>query len=313
MESAAGLCLARAHYEIEIEHYLLKLAEQRGTDFDLIAKHFSLDVDRVVRDLNRTLDGLHTGNARSPAFSPALLRLLSNSWVIASINYDESRICTGHTVAASLSAEFDKRDYGREWRKIDANQLSANYLEIVRASSESASEDQSKAQSSPMLATRFFISYRRRDSGNSAGRLYDHLVGALGRERVFMDVASLDPGQLFAVVLADAIDRCDVVLAVIGNRWNMANGRLKRRLLDDENDWVRMELLMAIEKGKRIIPCLVDGASPPKVEELPEVLADVARRQVLEVSQGHFERDIAALLDLLKRVQPGSVQSSKVG
>lgn len=73
LEGAAGLCLARTHYEIEIEHFLLKLLEPNSSDIPLIAQHFRLDSNRLTNELNRSLDKLKTGTARTPSFSPSLV------------------------------------------------------------------------------------------------------------------------------------------------------------------------------------------------------------------------------------------------
>ena len=61
LESAAGLCLARTHYDVEIEHYLLKLLDGADTDFARILRHFEVNPSRLSADLTRSLDKLRTG------------------------------------------------------------------------------------------------------------------------------------------------------------------------------------------------------------------------------------------------------------
>ena len=68
LESAAGLCVTRTHYDIDIEHLLLKLVEAENTDIQKILRHYEVDQARLTRDLTRALDRLKTGNARTPAF-----------------------------------------------------------------------------------------------------------------------------------------------------------------------------------------------------------------------------------------------------
>ena len=75
LEAAAGLCLSRTHYDIEVEHYLLKLAESSDGDLARILKAFSVDKSRLTADLTRSLDKLKSGNARTPALSPSLLKM----------------------------------------------------------------------------------------------------------------------------------------------------------------------------------------------------------------------------------------------
>src|SRR5271166_477196 len=80
LESAAGLCLSRTHYDVEIEHYLLKLLDSADNDFLRILRQFDVDKARLSAELSRSLDKLKTGNARTPAFSPALVKMLGEAW-----------------------------------------------------------------------------------------------------------------------------------------------------------------------------------------------------------------------------------------
>ena len=64
-----------------------------------------------------------------------------------------------------------------------------------------------------------FVSYRRSDSSDVTGRIYDHLKARLGPEHLFKDVDSIPLGKDFRRVIADAVGGCKVVLAVIGRDW----------------------------------------------------------------------------------------------
>ncbi len=75
LEGAAGLCLSRTHYNVEIEHWLLKLLDESKSDLEIIFRHYGVDVGRLQADLNKTLDGFKTGNARPPALSPNIVAL----------------------------------------------------------------------------------------------------------------------------------------------------------------------------------------------------------------------------------------------
>src|SRR6185369_15407837 len=69
LEGAAGMCMSRSNYNVEIEHWLLKLLETGNIDLNKVFKHYNVDPSRVNKDLTKTLDKLRTGNARAPELS----------------------------------------------------------------------------------------------------------------------------------------------------------------------------------------------------------------------------------------------------
>jgi len=143
MEAAAGLCLARTHYDIEIEHYLLKLMDAADGDFAAILKAFSVDKARLSAELNRGLDKLKTGNARTPAFSPSLVNMIREAWVIGSLEFEAGEIRSGFTILALLTQEELSRivrDIGKELQKIDPAVLRKEFAKIVSASHERAED-----------------------------------------------------------------------------------------------------------------------------------------------------------------------------
>ena len=75
LEAAAGLTLSRSHYNVELEHWLLKLVDGNGTDLPLLLRHYDLDEGRFRADLNASLDKMRTGNARAPGLSPDIIEL----------------------------------------------------------------------------------------------------------------------------------------------------------------------------------------------------------------------------------------------
>src|ERR1017187_1199477 len=102
LEASAGLCVARTHYDIEIEHYLMKTLDASDNDIAAILKHFGVDRSRLTKELERSLDSLKSGNARSPAFSPSVVKMLSEAWTVASIDFNAGNIRTGFTLLALL-------------------------------------------------------------------------------------------------------------------------------------------------------------------------------------------------------------------
>jgi type VI secretion system protein VasG len=126
LESAAGLCLARTHYDVEIEHFLLKLLDASDSDFARILKQFGVDKSRLAAELTRSLDKLKTGNARTPAFSPSLFRMLTEAWTIGSLEFGANQIRTGFVTLALVSDDELARilrEVSREMQKIEPEAL----------------------------------------------------------------------------------------------------------------------------------------------------------------------------------------------
>ena len=92
----------------------------------------------------------------------------------------------------------------------------------------------------PLPPRGIFISYRRVDTPHVAGRLFDRLEARFGTGNVFMDVDSIPLGVDFRAHLDEAVGRCDVLLAVIGDSW--LESRDGERRLDDASDFVRIEI-----------------------------------------------------------------------
>ena len=139
MEAAAGLCLARTHYDIEVEHFLLKALDAVDGDMSRILRHFEIDQSRLISELTRSLDKLKSGNARTPALSPSLLDMLTEAWTVGSLDFGATQIRTGFVVLA-LAAN-DRlirlvRDFSKEFQKIDGGVLRKDFILIVTGSRE---------------------------------------------------------------------------------------------------------------------------------------------------------------------------------
>lgn len=147
-----------------------------------------------------------------------------------------------------------------------------------------------------------FISYRRGDSSGHAGRLFDHLVQHFGRDRIFMDVAGIEPGIDFVEAIEKALGSCVAFLVVIGRDWLGSVDRKGNRRLDDPHDFVRLEIQTALERNIRVIPVLIEGASMPASAALPDVLAPLARRQPIEITDNRWDYDAGRLIEALNKV-----------
>jgi hypothetical protein len=146
-----------------------------------------------------------------------------------------------------------------------------------------------------------FISYRREDSLGHTGRLFDRLGKHFGKAHVFMDIAGIEPGLDFVESIDKAVGSCDVFIVVIGKQWLNATDADGRRRLENPEDFIRLELATALKRNIRVIPVLVQGATAPSSENLPEDLRMLSRRQAIEVSDNRWDFDAGELIKTIEK------------
>jgi len=126
LEAAAGLCLSKTNYNVEIEHWLLKLLEQPGNDMALLVRHFDIDAARLLKDIGRAIDRLKTGNAKQPAISEEVCFLVKEAWLVASIGHGQQKVRSAWLLEALVGDSSLARQavaISDEFRKISAEQL----------------------------------------------------------------------------------------------------------------------------------------------------------------------------------------------
>src|SRR5260370_41629556 len=105
LEAAAGLTVSRTHYNVEIEHWLLRLADPADGDIAAILRHYEVDQSRLLIDLNRALGKMATGNARNPTLSPEGVELVKQAWLLASVGPGLARLRWGHLLRGLRAAQ----------------------------------------------------------------------------------------------------------------------------------------------------------------------------------------------------------------
>lgn len=145
-----------------------------------------------------------------------------------------------------------------------------------------------------------FLSYRRDDSAGFAGRLYDDLTERLPGAQIFMDVDTIQAGEDFVEAIERAVGQSGVVLVLIGPRWLDAADATGMRRIDNELDYVRLEIEGGLRSGKRVIPVLLQGAAMPRAAQLPESLRPLARRQAVSLSHARWRSDLAELVEVIE-------------
>jgi len=151
------------------------------------------------------------------------------------------------------------------------------------------------------MNAKLFINYRREDTRHAAGRLYDRLIQRFGDDQVFMDIDQIEPGEDFVEVINRKVGTCDIAIVAIGRHWLHATDESGKRRLDDEDDFVRMEIVAALQRNIRVIPVLVDGARMPGKHDLPEALAPLSRRNAIELSETRFHADVNRLIEAIEK------------
>ena len=139
LEGAAGLCLSRTNYDVEPEHFLLKLIESPDTDLAAIFRRYEINQSRVTKDLTAALDKLKTGNARTPGLSPRLPQWIQEAWLLASVDYGAAQVRSGHLLVALLASDDLRRlarEISREFASVSVESLKNDFAEITASSAE---------------------------------------------------------------------------------------------------------------------------------------------------------------------------------
>ncbi len=213
LQDAAGLCVARTHYEVTVEHFLVKILEKPQSDWPLILRQFDVDPGRLQKALEEALEGFATGNAARPAFSPLLLELFQDAWLISSIDLSERKIRSGALFLAFLAKPsfFASGRYADLIKTVGREALMKQFWTIAQASME---HDPSSAETAPSegapaeagkpggdnALTRFCIDFTQRAREGKIDPVFgrDHeirqMVDILGRRRKNNPICVGEPG-----------------------------------------------------------------------------------------------------------------------
>ena len=138
MQAAAGLCVSRTHYEITIEHFIARLFDNTNSDWPLAFSRLNLDAAKVSRAIEATLEEFKTGNAAKPVFSPLLLELIQDAWLISSIDLEEKKVRSGAILLAFLSKPtfFASGRYADLIKSVGRDALANDFWNITKGSVE---------------------------------------------------------------------------------------------------------------------------------------------------------------------------------
>ncbi|MQX35944.1 type VI secretion system ATPase TssH [Roseospira navarrensis] len=105
LEEAVASAVSRTHFNVEIEHWLQRMAEDPGGDIAAILRTYEIEPGEVSAALTKAVDGLKTGNARTPGLSPQIIEAAREAWNLASLRYGASQVRTGHVLLAVLERD----------------------------------------------------------------------------------------------------------------------------------------------------------------------------------------------------------------
>ncbi len=151
LESAAGLCLSHTHYDVELEHFLIKLLDFQDTDFQKILRYFEINESHLIGDLTGVIEKFKTGNARTPALSPRIPQMIKEAWLVASVDFQVSAIRSGHILLALLSNPDTARGLisgAPLFKKISVETLKDAFADLTAGSAED-SEAMARAAEGP--------------------------------------------------------------------------------------------------------------------------------------------------------------------
>ncbi len=138
LQNAAGLCVSRGHYEVTGEHLLVKLLEDANTDLSIILRYAGIEAPRVITALNQTLEDRQSGNTGKPVFSPILLELMQDAWLVTTVDLGESQIRSGAILYSILSrtSYYGQGTYIDQFKNINRQELLTHFYTIAKGSSE---------------------------------------------------------------------------------------------------------------------------------------------------------------------------------
>lgn len=145
------------------------------------------------------------------------------------------------------------------------------------------------------MRRKIFISYRRQDSTSEALSIAQFLEREFGTGSVFMDI-DIHAGANFPIVLEEQLSQCKVLLAVIGPNWLETKDSEGQLRLSKPDDWVRLEIVRALERDVPVIPVCINDTKLPDRMALPENLRRLVDHQAAFVTTSRFRNDMAGLV-----------------
>jgi len=102
LSAAATLCQSRAHAQITVEHWLLKLLGQGEGDLTVIARRYEWNMETLWYGLLEHIDRLPRSVQSKPQLSAPLQQLIKNAWLRASLDEHNDSLRSVHLLSALM-------------------------------------------------------------------------------------------------------------------------------------------------------------------------------------------------------------------
>ncbi len=138
LHNAAGLCVSLTNYEVSVEHFFVKCLEDVNSDIPLILHQYGVETARLSSTLSDVLQDFKTGNSGRPVFSPMLIELFEDAWLISSVELGDTRIRSGAVLLAFLAKPnfYASGSYSSLLADISRDSLLKDFWSIAKASTE---------------------------------------------------------------------------------------------------------------------------------------------------------------------------------
>jgi len=267
LESSAALCLTQTHYDIEMEHFFMKILEQDNCDIHHILSYFSIHESNFKIQLQTILDSFKSGNSRHPKFSPTIIQMIQDAWFYASIDFQENQIRSGHLLISFIKAEKHSIHNLDQLNQISLEMLNEKFYTITYQSKENKTDHQRAALD------------EKRDNNKTALKRYTVNMTELARE-----------GKIDPVVGRD--DEIRQMIDILQRR------RQNNPILTGEAGVGKTTVVEGFALR------IAEGNIPPKLHDIAIHRLDIGLLQAGTGVRGEFEK---RLTDLIKEVKASPI------
>ena len=157
-----------------------------------------------------------------------------------------------------------------------------------------------------------FLNYRKIDSTPETRSLKVIFDQVFGVDSTFLDNYTIYSGEEWPEKIKFELFNSQILIVVIGPDWLKVNDSFGNKLLDNTNDWVRIEIEKALYNKIDIIPILVAGAKIPLAEDLPNSIKEICNYQFYELRDSHWKIDIIPIINRIEKFVASEISLSNV-